>query len=71
MNENTFWVLENDSFPLYFGLCNGKAHWAVGLESAIKFYNQHSAYMMISVLKELGYGANHKVAEHMYMENPK
>lgn len=66
----SFWVLENENMPLYFGLCNGRAHWAVGIDSAIKFHNQHSGYMMLSVLKELGFGANHKVTEHAYMEKP-
>lgn len=42
MNENKpFWVLENKAFPLYFGICNQKAHWAVGIDDAVKFHNQH------------------------------
>lgn len=66
--SKSFWVLENQSLPLYFGMCDGRAHWAVGIDSAIKFYNQHSAYMLMSVLSELGYGTNHKVTEHEYIE---
>jgi hypothetical protein len=69
MEENkTFWVLENNSMPLYFGICNKRAHWAVGIDNAIKFYSQHSAYMMMTVLNDLGYGTNHKVTEHSYMK---
>lgn len=68
MNES-FWVLENNSMPLYFGLCNGRSHWAVGIESAIKFHNQHSGNMMMLVLQDLGYGTNHKVTEHQYMQS--
>lgn len=69
MNES-FWVLENKTMPLYFGVCNGRAHWAVGLENAVKFHNQHSGYIMLSILQELGYGTNHNVTEHMYMPAP-
>ena len=67
--DKSFWVLENKSMPLYFGICDKRAHWAVRIDDAVKFADQCSAYMMISIMNELGYGTNHNVVEHMFASN--
>lgn len=67
ISNNSFWVLEHENVPLYFGEKCNKGNYLVGIDEAVHFATKEDAEKMKRILEnDFGLNFKHEPVEHSY-----